>query len=140
MNYKHTRETDTFYDLSQAGQLSLPSSITSNFKTRQANKSKVRITHDQKTGQELANIVKARVADIDVYSPRTPFDWRVSVNVEMDFRGDLRDLVEPDRREGKNKADRNKDRMSYKHLAYQVDLTQVTPADVSLHPFQKLTR
>ena len=90
----------------------------------------MRITTEQKTGKEIAKIIKTRVADIDIYSPRTAFDWRVSVNVEMNFDGDMKDLVEVDRRDGK-RADRNKDRMSYKHLAYQIDLTQVTPAEVS---------
>lgn len=64
-----------------------------------------------------------------MYSPRTPFDWRVSVNLEMAFEGDMRDLVEV--QEGHRRAkDRNKDRMTYRHLAYQIDLTQVTPAEV----------
>lgn len=132
MSYKHTYETDTFYELSQAGALQLPRSIASGvqYNARAANKPKVRVTTDQKTGKEIAKIIKARVADIDVYSPRTAFDWRISVNVEMNFDGEMRGLVETDRRDGK-KADRNKDRMSYKHLAYQIDLTQVTPADVS---------
>lgn len=131
MVYKHTRETDTFYELTQAGALALPPSIASglNINPRHANKSKVRITTDQKTGRVLAKIIKVRVADIDIYSPKTLFDWRVSVNVEMDYKGETTDLVEPQTRDGKQ-ADRNKDRMSYKHLAYQIDLTQVTPAEV----------
>ena len=131
MDYKHTRETDTFYELTQAGALALPQSLASgvNINPRHANKSKVRITTDQKTGKVLAKIIKARVADIDIYSPNTLFDWRISVNVEMDYKGELTDLVEPQTRDGKQ-ADRNKDRMSYKHLAYQIDLTQVTPAEV----------
>lgn len=134
MDYKHTKETDTFYELTQAGALALPQSIASglNINPRHANKSKVRITTDQKTGKELAKIIKARVADIDIYSPRTLFDWRISVNVEMDYKGEMTDLVEPQTRDGKQ-ADRNKDRMSYKHLAYQIDLTQVTPAEVDEH-------
>ena len=133
MVYKHTRETDTFYELTQAGALALPPSITSglNVNPRHANKSKVRITTDQKTGKVLAKIIKVRVCDIDIYSPRTVFDWRVSVNVEMDYKGETTDLVEPQTRDGKQ-ADRNKDRMSYKHLAYQIDLTQVTPAEVDI--------
>ncbi len=132
MDYKHTRETDTFYELTQAGHLSLPKSIASSLSSnpRHANKSKVRITTDQKTGKVLAKIIKARVADIDIYSPRTLFDWRISVNVEMDYKGEMTDLVEPQTRDGKQ-ADRNKDRMSYKHLGYQIDLTQVTPAEVN---------
>lgn len=134
MDYKHTHETDTFYQLTQAGALALPQSIASGLNTnpRHANKSKVRITTDQKTGKVLAKIIKARVADIDIYSPRTLFDWRISVNVEMDYKGEMTDLVEPQTRDGKQ-ADRNKDRMSYKHLAYQIDLTQVTPAEVIEH-------
>lgn len=132
MDYKHTKETDTFYELSQAGVLQLPRSIASGLQLnpRAVNKAKVRITTEQTNGKEIAKIIKTRVADIDIYSPKTAFDWRVSVNVEMNFEGDMKDLVEVDRRNGK-KADRNKDRMSYKHLAYQIDLTQVTPAEVS---------
>ncbi|MCJ1366363.1 mRNA-capping enzyme subunit beta [Acarospora aff. strigata] len=123
MSYVHTKECDAFYELSQAGHLALPPSIRAQINPR--HRAKVRITTDQKTGKELAKIVKARVADLDIYSPRTAFDWRVSVNLEMNYDGDMRDLVETT--EGGKRADRNKDRMSYTHLAYQIDLTQVTP-------------
>jgi len=128
MSYVHTKECDAFYELSQAGHLSLPPSIRAQLNPR--HRAKVRITTDQKTGKELAKIVKARVADLDIYSPRTAFDWRVSVNLEMNYDGDMRDLVETT--DGGKRADRNKDRMSYRHLAYQIDLTQVTPFEVSL--------
>lgn len=130
MTYKHTRETDTFYKLSPTGIRQLPPSIASQIDT---SKAKVRITTEQKSGNVIAKIIKARIADIEVYSPRTSFDWRVSVSVEMDYQGDMKQLVEPDRRDGK-RADRNKDRMSYKHQGYQVDLTQVTPAEVNSFP------
>lgn len=61
----------------------------------------------------------------------TIFDWRVSVNLEVSWEGDKRDLMElVERREGK-RPDRNKDRVSYRHSHYQIDLTQVTPAEVS---------
>lgn len=131
MDYIHKRECDTFYELSQAGVLNLPSSIRAQMNPRH-NKAKVRITTDQKTGEVKAKIVKVRVADIDVFSPFTAFDWRVSVNLEMNFEGDMRDLVEQASMEGKG-PDRNKDRVSYKHLYYTIDLTQVTPTDVSKH-------
>ena len=88
----------------------------------------MRVTNDQRTGKELARIVKARVADIDVYSPRTVFDYRISINIEMTFEGNAEQLADPDRQRAR-KADRNKDRVSYKHLAYQIDLTQVTPTE-----------
>lgn len=128
ISYRHTHETDTFYELSQKGVLALPPTITSHFNPHHKSKTHVRITHDQKTGKELARIIKARVADIDVHSPRTLFDYRISVNIEMKFEGTSEDLADPDRQKTR-KADRNKDRMSYTHQAYQIDLTQVTPAD-----------
>jgi len=130
MTYKHTREIDTFYEISQTGALQLPRSVSTGLQLNPnaRHKAKVRITTNEKTGEELAKIVKTRVADIDVYSPRTLFDWRVSVNVEMDFDVDVRDLVAVEKRDGR--ADRRKDRVSYKHLQYQIDLTQVTPAEV----------
>lgn len=147
MSYIHTYESDTFYELSQSGTLSLPASIRSLLNPRN-NKAKVRVTTDQKTGKEIAKIVKVRIADLDIYSPKTAFDWRISVNLEMSLYGDMKDLVEPLGRNAR-RADRNKDRMSYKHLAYQIDLTQVTTADVSFffchpnyktHPLQETTR
>lgn len=128
MTYVHTHEIDTFYALSQSGELSLPASVRSQINPRH-NKAKVRITRDQKTGDVLAKIVKVRVADLDVHSPNSPFDWRVSVNLEMKFDGDERDLVEV-MEGGKKAPTRNKDRMTYRHLAYQFDLTQVTLAEV----------
>ncbi|MCJ1375405.1 mRNA-capping enzyme subunit beta [Loxospora ochrophaea] len=129
MNYVHTRECDAFYELSQAGLFNLPHAIRNQLNPRH-NKPKVRISTDQKTGQVLAKIIKARVADIDIYSPRTAFDWRISVNLEMNYDGDMRDLVEASEA-GQRKADRNKDRVSYRHQAYQIDLTQVTPSEAT---------
>ena len=129
MDYKHTREIDTFYNLSDNGVYKLPHSL--NISPGPNNKAKVRITNDQKTGQVLAKIVKTRLADIDVYSPNDQVDWRVSVNVEIDLEGDVREYVDLDKQPTKQ-ADRNKDRLSYKHQAYQIDLTQVTPSEVSL--------
>lgn len=130
MTYKHTYETDTFYELSQTGVLQLPPSMASTIQKDRRSKAKIRITTEQRSGTIIAKIIKARIADIEVYSPKTPFDWRVSVSVEMDYQGDSKQLVEPVRRDGK-RADRNKDRMSYKHQGYQIDLTQVTPAEVN---------
>ena len=126
ISYKHSHETDSFFELTQKGIQALPPAIAANFNSHHKNKTTVRFTHDQKSGKEIAKIVKARVADIDVYSPRTLFDFRISVNIEMNFEGGMEDLVEPERQRSR-KADRNKDRMSYKHQAYQIDLTQVTP-------------
>lgn len=129
MSYVHTHECDTFYELSQAGLLSLPQSILRSLNLRHS-KAKVRITTDQKTGNTLAKIVKVRIADLDVYSPSTDFDYRISINLEKNLEGDWRDLVELTARNVR-RSDRNKDRVSYKHLAYQIDLTQVNSPEVS---------
>lgn len=72
-------------------------------------------------GSQKQSLVKIRIADLDIYNPRTPFDFRVSISLEYDWNGPpehLAGMVEGGR-------DRQKDRMSYKHLGYQIDLTQV---------------
>lgn len=130
MSYVHTYESDSFFELSQSGILILPASIRAELHHARVPKAKIRVTVDQKTGKEIARIVKVRCADLDVYSPRTPFDWRVSVNIEMSVDGDLWNMVDPSSTNGK-RHERNKDRMSYRHLAYQIDLTQVTSSEVS---------
>lgn len=134
ISYAHKKERDTFYEVSPAD---LPPVIRQNLNPR--HKPKVRVTTDQRTGEVLAKIVKCRVADIDVCSPRTTVDWRVSVNLEMEYEGDHRNLPLVDMSKG-GRGERNKDRMSYRHLAYQVDLTQVAKAEVSplLPIFQSL--
>lgn len=126
LTYVHTRETDTFYDLSQNAINTLPPSVLAYLDRR--NKPKVRITTDQKTGKEMAKIIKVRISDIEVYSPQTPFDWRVSVSLEVNYDGDMRDLVETSEGKDRKYPDRNKDRVSYKHSHYQIDLTQVKAA------------
>ncbi|KAI9885437.1 MAG: hypothetical protein M1823_002743 [Watsoniomyces obsoletus] len=124
LQYVHTRELDRFYEL-PTSQLpaSIPLSVRPLLHSR-GHRTKVRVTHDQKTGEQLAQIIKIRIADLDVYSPRTAFDWRVSVNLEMPFDGDISGSTEVT--EANKAMKRNKDRMTYRHLAYQIDLTQVT--------------
>ncbi|KAJ5734464.1 hypothetical protein N7493_003250 [Penicillium malachiteum] len=123
ISYAHKKERDTFYEVSAA---ELPPVIRQNLNPR--HKPKVRVTTDQKTGEILAKIVKCRVADMDVCSPRTTVDWRISVNLEMEYEGDVSNLTMVDMSKG-DRGERNKDRMSYRHLAYQIDLTQVAKAE-----------
>ena len=128
MDYVHTHERDRFYELPANALATLPLSIRPYINNR--HKIKVRVTTNQKTGELIAKIVKVRIADMEVYSPRTAFDWRLSVNMEMSYDGDVEGLTEV--HEDGKKPDRNKDRMSYSHLAYRIDLTQVTMhSDVS---------
>ncbi|PWY86024.1 mRNA capping nucleoside-triphosphatase [Aspergillus heteromorphus CBS 117.55] len=123
LSYAHKKERDTFYEVSPN---ELPPVIRQNLNPR--HKPKVRVTHDQRTGEVLAKIVKCRIADMDVHSPRTCVDWRISVNLEMSYDGDISSLTLADGRGGRG-GDRNKDRMSYRHLAYQIDLTQVAKSE-----------
>lgn len=126
ISYAHKKERDTFYEVSPA---ELPPVIRQNLNPR--HKPRIRVTTDARTGEVIAKIVKCRVADIDVCSPRTTVDWRVSVNLEMEYPGDVRNLPVVDMAKG-GRGERNKDRMSYRHLAYQIDLTQVAKAEVSI--------
>ncbi|KAL9008568.1 MAG: hypothetical protein Q9173_006319 [Seirophora scorigena] len=129
LDYVHTYETDAFYDLSQHVLSTLPPSVQNYLDRR--NKPKVRITTNQKTGQVTAKIIKVRISDIEIYSPQTPFDWRVSISLEVNYDGDLKELAEPTEGRGGTRPDRNKDRVSYKHSHYQIDLTQVKSAEGS---------
>ncbi|KAF3480892.1 mRNA-capping enzyme subunit beta [Arthroderma uncinatum] len=127
--YAHKRERDTFYEISAAD---LPPIVQHHLHPR--HKPKVRVTTDVRTGAVLARIVKCRIADLDVYSPRTCLDWRISVNLEMNYEGDSSKLQQAN--DWKRGGDRNKDRMSYRHLAYQIDLTQVGTSDSAPSDFE----
>ncbi|KAK0102678.1 mRNA-capping enzyme subunit beta [Cadophora gregata] len=122
IKYKHSREADSFYTLPPSMHGMIPPALREKMNPRHG--IKVRITHDQKTGEPLAKIIKARIIDLDIYSPMTPLDCRISINFEMRFDGDVQDLGE------KTSSDRNKDRLSYTQSMYQIDLTQVTQLSV----------
>lgn len=84
------------------------------------------MTHDQKTKEVLGKIIKARVADIDLHMPSCPMDCRLSINLEMDWDGPVQELEQLAASQTDRQPDRNKDRLSYTHGHYQIDLTQVT--------------
>lgn len=123
MHYKHTQETDNFYDLSPSGREMLPDHIRKYLNPMF--KPRVRITTDLATGMIVAKIIKSRIADFDVYNPRCKFDYRMSISIECPWDGPESHLIMVNEAEGR-RGERQKDRMSYRHLAYQVDLTQVT--------------
>ena len=85
-------------------------------------KPRVRRTIDEKTNTVKAQIIKSRIADLEVYNPRTDFDYRISISIESPWEGNTKWLTET----SESRRDRQKDRMSYRHLAYQIDLTQVS--------------
>ncbi|KAI5287129.1 mRNA-capping enzyme subunit beta [Ascosphaera acerosa] len=116
IGYVHRRQVDSFYEVPME---QLPPVVQQYFDRRRT--PRVRVTRDQESGAVLAKIVKSRVADLDVYSPNTALDWRLSVNIEMSYDGEVDGL--PPASEGG--GDRIKDRVSYMHMFSQIDLTQV---------------
>ena len=81
---------------------------------------KLRITRDDKTGQLVECIVKRRLGDLHILSPKREVDWRISVNVEEKVdAGVVGGSAKP-------LYSRRKDRMEYLHQHFHIDLTQVS--------------
>lgn len=125
VQYKHRREIDRFIDLPTELHAHIPGCMRSRLGTRARNV-RVRLTYDQKTKEVLGKIIKARVADIDLHLPGCPMDCRLSINLEMDWDGSVQELEQLAASQADRQPDRNKDRLSYTHGHYQIDLTQVT--------------
>lgn len=87
---------------------------------------RVRVTYNQKTGEVINKIIKARVADIDLHFPSCAMDCRISINLEMQWDGSVEELERNSGGHNNQNPDRNKDRLSYTQGPYQIDLTQVT--------------
>lgn len=104
VTYRHQREVDYFYDERIPGS---------------GNVVHLRVTRDAVTEQIKPGgvVAKKRIADINVYAPNRPFDYRISINTETPM---------PPPREGNEPTFvREKDRLSYTHQNINVDLTQV---------------
>jgi hypothetical protein len=99
IDYAHLYLMDSFY----------PSTLGSD-------RDKIRVTRDEKTGTVLECMRKIRLGDLNVYSPKREADWRVSVNLEVPVSHPL----------GSATHTRRKDRLSYSHEEFKIDLTQVT--------------
>lgn len=115
------RETDSFYELDQAGSMQLPT-LSRSLLRSPLRANRVRVTRNE-FGEETAKIVKLRVQDIEMIFPSSEFDCRVSVNVEAKYTGDVADLVEC--REAGRPVRRRKDRSCYIYQASEIHLTQV---------------
>lgn len=125
MHYKHRREVDRYFELPPDLQNRLPGCVRSRLGSRVRN-AKARVTYDQKTGQVLNKIIKARVADIDIHMPNSPMDCRLSINLEMNWDGPVEELERLGPTQNDKSSERQKDRLSYTQGHYQIDLTQVT--------------
>ncbi|KAJ4482298.1 CYTH-like domain-containing protein [Lentinula aciculospora] len=106
LDYHHLYLVDTFY-----------ASETND-------REKIRVTRDEKTGNVLECMKKIRLGDLNVYSPKRMADWRVSVNLEVPVSHPV----------GSSTHTRKKDRMSYAHEEFNIDLTQVTSTNSSNTP------
>jgi hypothetical protein len=125
IDYDHRYESDQFYELNAEGIRALPPTIRPFLDPR--HRPRVRITSDRDTLKTTARIIKSRIADIEVYNPASDFDYRISISVESPWEGDNMHLI-PLKEQG---MERNKDRVSYRHVGYQIDLTQVSYPDGS---------
>src|SRR5882757_7218097 len=86
IGYDHPQEYDEFYELTEEGKRNLPPSIVTWLNPR--HKPRVRRTIDEKTGHLKAQIIKTRIADLEVYNPNTDFDYRISISIESPWEGD----------------------------------------------------
>lgn len=126
--YSHPKENDEFYELSEEGRNHLSPElhhwIMKGSHAKRRNEIRVRRTVDKSSGAVTAQIIKTRIADINITCPQNQFDYRISISLETDWEGDISWLTPLAETRG-----RNKDRMSYRHRMYQVDLTQVSHED-----------
>jgi hypothetical protein len=125
IDYDHRYESDQFYELNADGIRALAPTIMPFLHPR--HRPRVRITSDRDTLKPTARIIKSRIADIEIYNPAADFDYRISISMESPWEGDNMHLI-PLKEHG---MERNKDRVSYRHVGYQVDLTQVSYPDGS---------
>jgi polynucleotide 5'-triphosphatase len=131
--YEHLFQTDTFATLSPAGLASLPPSVQ---KCRHLSGRELRLRTSRDTrnpSKVLAHIIKVPLGDLHIQNPGEPYDCRISMNLEVNFPVDtpIADLIEPATESKPAPPERRKDRLSYKHLAYSVDLTKVESAGVA---------
>ncbi|KJA24020.1 hypothetical protein HYPSUDRAFT_39137 [Hypholoma sublateritium FD-334 SS-4] len=89
---------------------------------------KIRVTTNEKTGTVLECMRKIRLGDLNIYSPKRDADWRVSVNLEVPMAHPI----------GVSSFTRKKDRLSYSHEEFKIDLTQVTSTTSPNAPAQVL--
>lgn len=137
VKYHHTKEIDQFYDLGQTGFDKLPNTVRIMI-AQSGRTERVRVSRDAKTGNVLRKMVKLRVANLEISSPQTEWDYRIGINLEVNYPGPVEEL-EPSIEAGRSLRDmqRQKDRMSYSWLgAYQIDLTQVVQGPSKNHELE----
>lgn len=78
-------------------------------------------------GPEKACIIKRRLQNLDIYNPRWPFDWRISINIEYPYPGPRHGLEPATETNGTTRVrDRAKNRLKYFYPVCDIDFTKVT--------------
>ncbi|KAI4527223.1 mRNA triphosphatase CET1 [Schizophyllum commune Loenen D] len=84
---------------------------------------KIRVTRDERADNRVVECVrKIKLANLEIHSPKWPVDWRVTVSLECP-------VPLPDEPATHT---RRKDRLSYKHEEFSIDLTQVLATEHEL--------
>jgi polynucleotide 5'-triphosphatase len=137
VDYKHTREVDRFYELDKTAFSLLPPQ-TQKLIAQAVGRQRIRITRDEKTNAIINRVIKLRIANLEISSPQTEWDYRIGINLEINYSGPV-DTLTPAVEQGRTveSMERRKDRMSYSWLnAYQIDLTQVSQAHGKNHELE----
>lgn len=137
ITYKHTKEADSLYELDAAGFQTLHPAIRDIF-AQAPSRQRIRVTRDLKTGAIVRKLIKYRIANLEISSPATEWDYRIGINLEIEYRGSM-DNLKPIVEQGRSveSMERKKDRMSYAYTdAYQIDLTQVTQGNSKNHELE----
>ncbi|PPQ75512.1 hypothetical protein CVT24_013186 [Panaeolus cyanescens] len=114
LGYTHHYLVDSFFPPSDQG-LSLGHPY---------DREKIRVTRDEKSGTVIESVRKIRLGDLNIVSPKNLADWRVSVNLEVPMPHPV----------GIATHKRRKDRLSYTHEEFVIDLTQVTTSAANEPP------
>ena len=127
MKYEHIIDIDSFRSLSPTGLGLLPASIKDRIDRRRPPKLRTSTRqHKDRAPEVVARIVKVGIANLHIYNPHDDYDLRISINVEVNLNHpDLNPLELIEDNDKIPAPDRKKDRVSYKTLAYQLDLTRV---------------
>jgi polynucleotide 5'-triphosphatase len=126
-----------FYELKQEQFATLPE-MAKRMLHAAGGRQRIRVTRDQKTNEVIRSMIKYRIGNFEISSPQTEWDYRIGVNLEINYPGPVDDLA-PVVEAGKTveSMKRQKDRMSYSWLgAYQVDLTQVQQGNTKNHELE----
>lgn len=137
ITYEHTHEIDTQYDLGDEQLAILPEAarkLINMMGTRQ----RIRVTRKRDTNEVVRSLIKLKVSNLEISSPRTEWDYRIGINVEINYPGPVDNLTAVvDQGKTVDAMQRHKDRISYSWLgAYQVDLTQVQQGPMKNHELE----